>query len=504
MNHLSKHTKKVLKAASLLKSFVTPTLGPSGTQVVIFDGYYSSPTKDGVTVAKKFKHSDPKINAIADVIKQAATQTNLSQGDGTTTSILLATSLIEQGISYSHLSGMPLATVSRSLKEALPHMLSFIDSHSTPSTPEDLLSIATISSNNDPMLGKLVYDTFSEVGPEGVILLEDSPAPFTTSSFTNGYSISSGYLSPHFINSPSTKEVIYEDAVILMTDSKIKSSQEILPFLQYLAQNTKPGIIIADDFDPQILQMLIVNVINTPLRVTAIKSPSFGENRSLLLQDIAVYTSSKIVSESKGEFFSSFSPESLGHASKVVISSDTSTFFCEHNPQIDERIELINSQIPNLQPYFQETYRKRAASLRSKVATIHVGAPSDAERSSTRDRIEDAIRSIRQASLHGIIPGGGTIPYLLSLTTTFPPLKKALEAPIELLAYPNQEVVKDVIQRNPLLGFDALTQEYKDLKQHGIIDATSTLKEALTTAISVASLLISSHEVITTTPDESE
>lgn len=490
---------KIIEASRLLREAVTPTLGPQGSQVLI-----SSPesgpflTKDGHTITKYFSIPDPQLNAVASIIKQAANNTLLTQGDGTTTSILLTTTLIEESLKYLQSGVITHQELTTALKYYLPVILNYIDGYSSKPTQEQLLQIATISANNDPKLGELIYDLYSQVTSSGTILIESSPAPFTHTSITNGYTIDRGYLSPYFITDEATKETIFERPLILITDSKIKSTQELVPFLEHLSRTNSPGLIIADDLDPQVLQLLIINNLRTPLKLAAIKSPSYSEMRSLLLEDLSIYTDATIFSESKGDLLTDFKPEYLGTCDKLVIREETTTFIASPNENVNQRVELIKSQIPDLQPYFQDKYSLRASNLLSLVGTIHVGAPTEAEQESTKHRVDDAVRAIKQADLHGIVPGGGTIYARASTMIQLPPLKAALQAPLRLLSIHNSPdlILDKVIHTGHELGYNALTDTFGNLVTEGVIDPTSVLKEALTVAVSTAAQLISTHHII--------
>jgi len=487
---ISPHHSLLLNASSFIKDAVTPTLGPNGSEVIIHDQFSSTTTKDGATVAK-FLIPPPDIAPVVSIIKQAATNTLLSQGDGTTTSILFTTTLLEDSIKYLISTNKSPASLKRELTNHLPRLMQSIDSFTVPSTPAHLLNIATIASDNDPLTGKLIYDLYQEVTLSGTILIEDSPAPYTTTSITDGYSIERGFMSSMFAE--DGKQVSFDNPLIFITDSKLKSTQDIVPFLEYLVKVDKPGVIIADDFDPQVIQLLIVNTLRTPLKVVAIKAPSYSEMRHLLLQDMAVYTSSEIISENSAQLAKDFRPLQLGTCKRVIVKADKTTFINVITPRITSRVDSILSEINTLPPYLQQKYALRASSLLSKVGTIHVGAPTEAAHASLKAKIDDAVRSIKQADLYGVIPGGGYVPLLLSLD--FPiPLKGMLLAPIRLLA-PNPDVVIEKILSTSL-GYNASTSSYEDLLQTGVVDPASTLKEALTTAITTATLLLNTHYTI--------
>lgn len=497
----------LLKGVNKLNKAVSTTLGPKGRNVVITTPY-SAPivTKDGITVAKFFKLDDPVQNAGVDIVKQASAKSARNAGDGTTTAVTIATAIANQADKLIQAGHDPL-TIKETNEKVLQVVLEMLRSTSTPINGDKILSVATISANNDPTLGALISEAFEHVGKEGVITLEESTTPTTYIDQVNGYTFDRGYMSPHFINTPKKLQTIFEDPIILVTDKKIKSTQEIMQSLDFAVRNKRPIVIIADDFDPQVLQLLIVNTVRGTLKAAAIKAPSYGEMRQDLLQDIALFTSAELISEAKAQRLEDVSPTQYGKATKIIIDGENTTIIADPDQAlIKARVDDILTKADGANTYFESRHNNRVANLLGKVARIHVGAPTESEMEEKKARLDDAIRATKAAALSGVVVGGGTAlarisDSLLADNQNSPIVKaylNALTAPLKRIAENaslNGEVVLDAVLRfnDHNYGFNAKTMEYGNLAEQGVYDPLLVTEQALINATSAANMIILSE-----------
>ena len=505
--------EQLLKGISILTRAVASTLGPKGRNVVIQTPYGATTvTKDGVTVAKVINLKHPVQNLGAQIVKQASEKTARTAGDGTTTSVILANGIIQEALKLTA-TGTPATDIKRAIEKYKPTLLAELESYSSPVSMEDIKNIATISANNDETIGDLINTAYQHIGKEGIITIEDSPTATTTVELVDGVKLERGYVSPFFVTDPIKEEAVLEDALVLITDKKIRTPEDIYPYMHHAASEGKSLLIIGDEIEAQALQVMILNKLNQRIKVAAIKAPSYGTNRGELLRDIAALTSSTVISEAKGQRLESALLDHLGYAGKVVISS-TNTIIIngKQNPtEVQDRADKIRTQLETTtEEYFHNKLLERLASLTAKVALIRVGAPTETEQKEQKDRIDDALRATRSALSKGYLPGGATS--LLRLYKSVPndlllqPLKQALLAPLKTLtenAGVSFDVAFDKItsQKSNSYGFNAHTMEYSDLKADGVLDATLVVYEALSNAISAANMiLLSSTAIYSDTP----
>jgi len=496
----------LLKGVNKLNKAVSTTLGPKGRNVVI-SSRYSAPmvTKDGITVAKFFELKDSIQNTGSNILKQASAKSARNAGDGTTTAITIATAICNNADKLIQAGYDPM-TIKENNEFLLKRVLFELKSSSTPIDQDKIKSVATISANNDPTLGELIAEAFQHVGKEGVITLEESPTPTTYIDQVDGYTFDRGFMSPHFITDPKKQETLFEDAIVLVTDKKIRSTQELLPTLEHAVRTKKPLVIIADDFDPQVLQLLIVNNVRGHIKAVAIKAPSYGEMRQDLLSDIALFTSSELISESKAQRLEDTVPQQYGIATKIIVSSESTTILASPPKEIiDQRINEIQIKAEGANSYFESRHANRISNLLAKVARIHVGAPTESEMEERKSRLDDAIRATKAAAISGVVIGGGTA---LARIADFLTLKHyseldksflhALQSPLKTIATNaglNGDVVLDAVLRlsSDSYGFNAKTMEYGDLASQGVYDPLLVTEQALINATSAANMIILSE-----------
>lgn len=496
----------LLKGVNKLNKAVSTTLGPKGRNVVI-SSRFSAPiiTKDGITVAKFFELKDPIENAGSNIVKQASAKSARNAGDGTTTAVAIATAIATNADRLIQAGHDPM-TIKEVNEKLLQVVLEKLRESATPIDQDKIKSVATISANNDPILGALIAEAFQHVGKEGVITLEESPTPTTYIDQVDGYTFDRGYMSPHFITDTKKQETIFEDAIILVTDKKIRSTQELLPTLEHAVRLKKPLVIVADDFDPQVLQLLIVNNVRGHIKAVAIKAPSYGEMRQDLLSDIALFTSAELISEAKAQRLEDASPSQYGKITKIIVSSENTTILASPSKEIiDQRINEIQVKAEGANTYFETRHANRISNLLGKVARIHVGAPTESEMEERKSRLDDAIRATKAAALSGVVIGGGTTLARISdeLSLNYPsPIHKAY---LQSLSYPLRkiasnagmkgDVVLDAVLRfnDPNYGFNAKTMEYGDLASQGVYDPLLVTEQALINATSAANMIILSE-----------
>lgn len=504
---------KLLKGVNKLNKAVSTTLGPKGRNVVISSSY-SAPlvTKDGITVAKFFQLQDPTENAGASIVKQASQRTAKVAGDGTTTAVVLATALCNNAHKLIS-AGYDPQTIKTSNDALLKKALDILDEFTIEIDDSKLLSVATISANNDPTLGEIIHSAFQKTGKEGVITLEESPNPTTFVDTVNGYTFDRPYLSPYFITNPKKMEAVLEDVSVLVTDKKIRSTQELVPILEHAAKHKRPLLIIADDFDPQVLQLLVVNNVKGFLKVIAVKAPSYGEMRQDLLQDLAIFCSTQLISDTKAQRLEDVTFASLGKIDKVISTQDGTTIIANPDQElIRKRIDEINVQAEDANTYFQSRHAQRIANLLGSVARIHVGAPTETEMGEIKDRLDDAIRATKAAAISGVVTGGGTalarVAKLLSLSHNSEVAKlfiDALTAPLQTIATnagTSPDIILDKINYLTSEGFNAKTMQFTNLDEEGIFDPALVTKQALINAVSAANMIILSECAIIDDKDD--
>lgn len=509
--------KLILKGVDTLADAVRVTLGPKGRNVVIQKAFGAPHiTKDGVTVAKEIDLADPYENMGAQMVKEVAQKTNDDAGDGTTTATVLAQAIYKEGAKLVAAGHNPM-NIKKGIDIAVREVVKELEGMSrSVQTTEEIYQVATISGNNDTEIGKLLADAMYKVGNNGVITIEESKTAETTFDVVEGMQFDRGYLSPYFVNNPEKMNVSFTNPFILVVDRKISSTKEIIPVLEKVMKASKPILIIAEDFENEVLTALIVNKLRGTLNACAVKAPSFGEKRKELLKDIAVVSGAVLVSEETGVTLEKITLEQLGSAQKVSVNKDSTTIVDGNGTRekIDERLSLIRAQIDATgSAYDKEKLQERLAKLDGGVAVIYVGAPSETEMKEKKDRVEDALNATRAAIEEGFVVGGGCA--LVRAAKSISKLnlddmeqnfgvsiiRKALEEPLRRISsnagFEGTVVVRDILaKKNPDFGFNALTGEYEDLVKSGVIDPTKVVRSALQNASSVAGMMLTTEAMI--------
>ena len=498
----------LLEGTKVLSDAVSTTLGPLGSNVIIETPYGpTTVTKDGVTVSDQIALENPIQNLAVDVVKQAASKTSKTAGDGTTTSTLLSYALFKEAYPLL-LSSTPPISIKRTFEDLLSKTLDYLSSISKPITLSNIKDIATISANNDHELGSLISDAYNHVSLSGIIALEDSPTPSTTIELIDGAHFDRGFVSHYFITDPKTLTAEYENPLFLITDYKIRSTQEIAPLLEKVAPTSRPLIIIADEIEGQVLSVLIYNKLHGRLKSLAVKAPSFAQSRQDILQDLAALTSSNFISHTKGQRLEDVTLNDLGTAAKITSTETRTTIFepARDEEQILARTEAIHAQLQTATGYEKEKLESRLANLSAKIALLKVGASTETELKEKKDRLDDALKATRAAIQKGYLPGGGTA--LLRAASQISPSDPLQLAFTRALTYPfykilnnaslPSEVIKDKVLSNPstAYGYDVSTNTFGDLEELGVIDPTLVVTEALRNATSAASMLILSSTAV--------
>jgi chaperonin GroEL len=513
--------ERLKRGVDKLANAVKVTLGPKGRNVVL-DRKYGSPivTKDGVTVAKEVELEDAFENMGAQMVKEVASKTSDVAGDGTTTATVLAQAIYREGIKNVTAGANPMA-LKRGIEKAVEIVVGELKKlHKDITSKTEIAQVGTISANNDKTIGNLIADAMDKVGKDGVITVEEAKTTKTELEVVEGMQFDRGYLSPYFITNPDSMEAALEDALILIYDKKISTMKDLLPILEKIAQMGKPLLIVSEDVEGEALATLVVNKLRGTLKVCAVKSPGFGDRRKEMLQDIAVLTGGKVISEELGFKLEKTEIPDLGKAKRINIDKDNTTIVegGGKTEDIKGRVNQIKRQIEETtSDYDKEKLQERLAKLAGGVAVINVGAATETEMKEKKSRVEDALHATRAAVEEGIIPGGGVaflraIPALEKLklegdeAVGVSIVKKALEEPIRLIAenagVEGSIVVNRVKQEKGSFGFNAETEQYEDLITAGVIDPTKVARIALENAASIASLLITTEATIADKPEE--
>ena len=519
----SEAREKLRAGVDKLANAVKITLGPKGRNVVI-DKKFGSPTvtNDGVTIAKEIELEEPYENLGAQMVKEVATKTQDVAGDGTTTATILAQSIIHQGIRNVTAGANPMY-LKRGIRKATEVVVEEIRKRSKSiKTSEEIASVAAISANNDPEIGQLIADSMDKVGKDGVITVEEARGMETTLEVVEGMQFDRGYLSPYMVTDAERMETVIENPVLMIHDKKISSMKDLLPILEKVAQLSRPMLIIAEDVEGEALATLVVNKLRGTLNAAAVKAPGFGDRRKAMLEDIAVLTSGRVISEEAGFKLENATVEDLGEAKRVTITKDDTTIVegAGKATDIKSRINQIRRQIEDTtSDYDKEKLQERLAKLAGGVAVINVGAATEFEMKEKKARVEDALAATRAAVEEGIVAGGGIT--LLRCRKALDKVqeggddgigvemvRKALEAPLRQIAAnagaEGSLVVEQVSKSAADTGFDASTGEYTDLVKAGIVDPTKVTRSALQNAASVAALLLTTEAVVTDKPEEHE
>jgi chaperonin GroEL len=514
---------RILDGVSQLARAVKVTLGPRGRNVVL-DKKWGSPTvtKDGVTVAKEIELDDPYLNMGAQMVKEVASKTSDVAGDGTTTATVLAESIYREGIKNITAGAAPMA-VKRGIDKAVDAVVAELKKLSRPvKDNKEIEQVATISANTDNIIGKMIADAMDKVGKDGTITVEEARSVETTLEVVEGMQFDKGYISPYFVTEKDTMEAKLEDAYILLYDKKLSNMKDLLPILEKIAQRSKPLLIIAEDVEGEALATLVVNKLRGTLQVCAVKAPGFGDRRKAMMEDIAVLTGGKVISEDLGIKLENVRIEDLGRAKNLTIDKENTTIVegAGKKADIQGRIALIKREIDETtSDYDREKLQERLAKLAGGVAVINVGAATETEMKEKKARVEDALHATRAAVEEGIVPGGG-VAYIRcqkavqALADSLEGdekvgaliVKRAMEQPLRTLCenagVEGSIVVEHVKNEKKFTGYDVDGEKYVDMFEAGIIDPTKVSRTALQNAASVASLLLTTEALVTEIPEK--
>jgi chaperonin GroEL len=516
--------RKLLGGVDTLAKAVGSTLGPTGRNVILSKSFGGPQvTKDGVTVSKEIELNDPFENMGAKLVNVVASKTSDVAGDGTTTATILARSIYREGL-RNVTSGANPTAVRRGIEKAVEVAVNELhDKLSRPvSKKEEIAQVGSISANNDPTIGAMLADAVERVGRDGVITVEEGKTASTVLEFVEGMQFDKGYLSPYFVTSPTTMEVLFEDALILLHEKKISNLRELVPLLEKVAQSGKPLIIIAEDLEGEALATLVVNKLRGVLNIAAVKAPGFGDRRKAMLGDMAVLTGGTVISEDLGLKLENLQLSQLGQAKQIKVDKDTTTIIqgAGKKADIQRRIDQLRRQIEETDSeYDKEKFQERLAKLSGGVALIRVGAPTEIAMKQTKARIEDALHATRAAAEEGIVPGGGVallrvIPVVEKLHSELKGDEKlgaaiilrALEEPIRYIAsnsgHDGGVIAEEVKSKSGAVGFDANTGNFVDMFEAGIIDPTKVTRTALQNAASIAALMLTTEAMVTNIKDD--
>ena len=511
----------MLRGVEKLSKAVKVTLGPKGRNVIL-DKKYGSPTvtKDGVSVAKEIELENPFENMGAQMVKEVASKTSDIAGDGTTTATVLAEAIYREGLKNVTAGANPMS-LKRGIDKAVEALVEQLAKLSKKvKSTEEIAQVGTISANGDETIGRIIAEAMDKVGKDGTITVEEAKSIETTLDIVEGMQFDKGYLSPYFVTNANTMDALLEDPYILIYEKKISNLQDMLPLLQNVAKTGKPLLIIAEDVEGEALATLVVNKLRGTLNVCAVKAPGFGDRRKAIMEDLAVLTGGKFITEDLGIKLESVTLDDLGTAKRVSISKDDTTIVegAGKSVAIKARIDQIRRQIEETtSDYDREKLQERLAKLAGGVAVINVGAATETEMKEKKDRVEDALHATRAAVEEGIVPGGGVA--LLRVQKCLDKLvtegdetigvdivRKAIEAPLRLLvANAGEEgaiVVQEVKKGKQNFGYDVAKGEYVDMLAAGIIDPAKVTRSALQNAASIAGLLLTTECMITDLPEK--
>lgn len=510
----------ILKGVNTLANAVKVTLGPKGRNVVI-DKSFGSPmiTKDGVTVAKEIELENKFENMGAQMVKEVASKTNDEAGDGTTTATVLAQAIYREGAKLVSAGHNPMS-IKRGIDKAVAMIIEDLKTMAKPvKGSNEVAQVGAISANNDKEIGEMLADAMDKVGKEGVITIEESKTAKTEVTVVEGMQFDRGYLSPYFVTNAERMEAVLENAYVLVYDKKISSMKDMISILEGVAKQGRQLLIIAEDVDGEALATLVVNKLRGTLHICAVKAPGFGDRRKAMLEDIAILTGAKVISEDIGRKLEQATIADLGIAKRIVVDKDNTTIIdgAGKKADITARVSAIKGQIEETSSdYDKEKLKERLAKLAGGVAVIHVGAPSEVEMKEKKHRVEDALNATRAAVEEGIVAGGGTA--LLRASAKIDKskfqeeeafgamiIKRACEEPIRQIsanAGLDGAIVLDRILSNKSAswGFNAYSDEYTDLIKDGVIDPVKVVRCALTNAASVSSLMLTTETMIAEAP----
>ncbi len=514
----------ILRGVNQLADAVKVTLGPKGRNVVI-DKKFGSPTitKDGVTVAKEIELKDSLENMGAQMVREVASKTSDVAGDGTTTATVLAQAIFKEGVRTVAAGANPMA-LKRGIEKAVEQVVNEIKRMAKPVSGNDIKQVGTVSANGDTNIGQNIADAMEKVGKDGVITVEESKTMDTSLEVVEGMQFDRGYLSPYFVTDPERMEAVLENPYILINEKKVSSMKDLLPILEQVAKLGKPLLIIAEDVEGEALATLVVNKLRGTLNVAAVKAPGFGDRRKAMLEDIAVMTGGKVISEDMGVKLESITVEDLGQAAKITIDKDNTTVVDGNgsDAEMQGRVKLIRNQVEETSSdYDREKLQERLAKLVGGVAIIKVGAATETEMKEKKARVEDAMNATRAAVEEGIVPGGGVALVRASrVLDDFQTdaedtdeqigvsiIKRALEEPLRQIAQnagKEGAVIVGKIREDDSenFGFNASSEKFEDLVAAGVIDPAKVTRTALQNAASIAGLMLTTEAMISELPDE--
>lgn len=522
--HFSAEAREGLRrGVDALANAVKVTLGPKGRNVVI-DKKFGSPnvTKDGVTVAKEIELNDPIENMGAQMVKEVASKTADQAGDGTTTATVLAQAIVTAGLKNVAAGANPM-DLKRGIDQAVSEIVKNLgdQSETVGDDFEKIQQVASISANNDDVIGALIADAMKKVGRDGVITVEEAKGTETEVKTVEGMQFDRGYLSPYFVTNTEKMEADLDSPYILIYDKKISNMKELLPVLEQTAQTGKPLVIVAEDVEGEALATLVVNKIRGSLKVAAVKAPGFGDRRKAMLEDIAVLTGGTVISEEQGRKLEDATLESLGTAEKITIDKDNTVIVngAGNKSDIEGRVNQIKAEIENsTSDYDREKLQERLAKLAGGVAVLYIGAASEVEMKEKKDRVDDALHATRAAVEEGIVAGGG-VAYVRAINaldglkssnddqnTGIQIIRRALEEPLRQIVFnaggEGSVVIQKVKEGKADFGYNARTEEYTNLIKAGVIDPTKVSRVALENAASVASMLLTTECLVADEPEE--
>ena len=513
--------REILRGVNKLADAVKVTLGPKGRNVLL-EKKFGSPTitKDGVTVAKELEVAEATENLGVTLVKEVASKTSDVAGDGTTTATVLAQAIFREGARNVTAGADPMA-LKRGIDKAVVAAVAAIEKMAKPVKGEMIAQVGTISANNDAEIGEIIAEAMDKVGKDGVITVEEARGLETTLEVVEGMQFDRGYLSPYFVTDAERMETVLEDVVVLIHEKKVSNMKDLLPLLEQVSGASKPFLILAEDVEGEALATLVVNKIRGTLTAAAVKAPGFGERRKAMLQDIAILTGGRCISEDLGIKLENVQMEDLGKARKIVIDKDNTTIVegAGKATDIKARVDQIRTEIDNTSSdYDREKLQERLAKLVGGVAVIDVGAATESEMKEKKARVEDAMHATKAAVEEGIVPGGGVSllraqkaldngdgasgDELLGMQI----VRRALEEPLRQIVnnagLEGSVVVEKLRTKKASTGFNVVTMEFANLVQDGVIDPAKVTRTALQNAASVAGLLLTTEAMVTEVPEE--
>lgn len=513
----------ILRGVNQLADAVKVTLGPKGRNVVI-DKKFGSPTitKDGVTVAKEIELKDSLENMGAQMVREVASKTSDVAGDGTTTATVLAQAIFKEGVRTVAAGSNPMA-LKRGIDQAVIAIVNEIHKLAQPVSGDAIAQVGTVSANGDKTIGTIIAEAMNKVGKDGVITVEESKTMETQLEVVEGMQFDRGYLSPYFVTDAERMEAVLDNALILINEKKISSMKDLLPILEQVAKTGKQLLIIAEDVEGEALATLVVNKLRGTLNVAAVKAPGFGDRRKAMLEDIAILTGGKVISEDLGIKLEGITLDDLGKAKKITVDKDNTTIVegAGSGEAIEGRVKLIRNQIEETSSdYDREKLQERLAKLVGGVAVIKVGAATETEMKEKKARVEDAMHATRAAVEEGIVAGGGvTLVKAAKVLDSFQAegdsdeqigvniIKRAVEEPLRQIAGNAGKEGAVIVERiresqDASFGFNAATEVFEDLVQAGVIDPAKVTRTALQNAASIAGLMLTTEAMIADAPDE--